>query len=118
MRMASGSERVMAEVVIYTEHFCGHCSDAKRLLHKRGVPFREVGRREGGGRAGLRERFGPDFQTFPQIVIDGRHVGGAADLAALAASGELDRLLAGGAAGYNEDTRAGGGGRGEAVDGT
>jgi len=85
----------MADVTIFTQRFCGCCADAKRLLRKKGVAFREVPSKESGGRAGLRSRFGPGAGTFPQIVINGRHVGGASDLAALEASGELDRLLAG-----------------------
>ena len=32
--------------------------------------------------------------TFPQIFIDGKHVGGSDDLHALDRSGELDPLLA------------------------
>jgi glutaredoxin 3 len=84
-----------ADVTVFTQRFCGCCSDAKRLLRKKGVAFREVPSKESGGRAGLRSRFGPGAGTFPQIVINGRHVGGASDLAALEASGELDRLLAG-----------------------
>src|SRR4051812_8764127 len=85
----------MADVTIFTQRFCGCCADAKRLLRKKGVAFREVPTKESGGRAGLRSRFGPGAGTFPQIVINGRHVGGASDLAALEASGDLDRLLAG-----------------------
>ncbi len=84
----------MPEVTIYTKRMCGYCSEAKRLLHSKGVEFREVGAHAGGGREGLRERFGPGATTFPQIVIGDRHVGGATELAALEASGELDRLLA------------------------
>ncbi len=83
----------MAAVTMYTQRFCGCCSDARRLLRRKGVAFEEIGTREGGGRAGLRARFGPDVETFPQILIDGRRIGGASDLAALDASGELDRLL-------------------------
>ncbi len=85
---------VVPEVVIYTKRLCGFCTQAKGLLRSKGVAFREVGAREGGGREGLRERFGPDATTFPQIVIGDRHVGGASELAALDASGELDPLLA------------------------
>jgi len=85
----------MADVTIFTQRFCGCCADAKRLLRKKGVAFREVPAKESGGRAGLRSRFGPGAGTFPQVVINGRHVGGASDLAALDASGALDRLLAG-----------------------
>jgi glutaredoxin 3 len=85
----------VAEVTMYTQRFCGSCSDARRLLRRKGVAVREIPTKESGGREGLRVRFGPRATTFPQIVIDGLHVGGASDLAALDASGELDRLLAG-----------------------
>ena len=84
----------MAPVTVYTQRWCGCCTDARRLLRRKGVPFTQVGAREAGGRDGLRARFGPDAGTYPQIVIGDVHVGGASDLAALEASGELDRLLA------------------------
>jgi len=84
----------MADVTVYTCRLCGSCAEAKRVLRRRGVAFREVRVKQAGGRAGLRERFGPDATTYPQIVIGGRHVGGADDLLRLDASGELDRLLA------------------------
>ena len=85
----------MAEVTVYTQRLCSCCTEARRVLRRKGVPFREIGAREAGGRDGLRERFGPRAGTYPQIVIDGIHVGGASDLVALDACGELDRLLAG-----------------------
>lgn len=87
----------MADVTVYTQRFCGCCSEARRVVHRQGDPFREVGTREAGGRDGLRARFGPRSGTFPQIVIGGVHVGGLSDLLALQAWGELDRLLAGAA---------------------
>ncbi len=83
----------MARVTMYTQRFCGCCADARRLLRRKGVAFEEVGTRRGGGREGLRTRFGPEVETFPQILVDGRRIGGASDLTALEASGELDRLL-------------------------
>ena len=43
-------------------------------------------------RVELRNRFGAD--TFPQILIGERHIGGAVDLVRLDKSGELVRLLA------------------------
>ena len=87
----------MADVTVYTQRICGCCSEARRVLRRKGVSIHEVGTREAGGRDGLRARFGPRSGTFPQIVIDGVHVGGLSDLLALEASGELDRLLAGAA---------------------
>ena len=83
----------MPKVEIYTTFFCPFCWRAKNLLKSKGVPFEEVDvdsdpklraemtKRSNGGR------------TVPQIFIDGKPVGGSDDLAALEASGELDRLL-------------------------
>ena len=82
----------MAEVVIYTKPWCGYCSRAKRLLRSKGVEFEEIdvsldrAREEEMIRRARRS-------TVPQIFIDGRHVGGSDDLAALEAMGELDPLL-------------------------
>jgi glutaredoxin 3 len=83
------------DVTLYPQRFCGCCADARRLLRRKGVPFREVPSRQSGGRDGLRKRFGPHAGTFPQVVIDGVNVGGASDLRMLDESGALDRLLAG-----------------------
>lgn len=82
----------MASVVIYTRQFCGYCSAAKKLLETKGVSYEEHDathapevRQEMIKRAGR--------NTFPQIFIDGRHVGGCDDLHALEHAGELDALL-------------------------
>lgn len=84
----------MTDIVIYTRQFCGYCARAKQLLDAKGVPYeekdatnapeirREMVERSNGG------------STFPQIFIDGRHVGGCDDLHALDRKGELDPLLA------------------------
>jgi glutaredoxin 3 len=82
----------MVEIVIYTKPWCGYCSRAKRLLRSKGVEFEEIdvsldrAREEEMIRRARRS-------TVPQIFIDGRHVGGSDDLAALEALGELDPLL-------------------------
>jgi glutaredoxin 3 len=83
-----------ARVEIYTKGWCGYCARAKRLLSDKGVTVEdhdiefEVGARDvmvdrAGGRT-----------SVPQIFIDGTHVGGSDDLAALDAAGRLDALLA------------------------
>lgn len=84
----------MAEVVIYTRQLCGYCARAKSLLESKGVSFTEHDatfsqelRQEMIGKANGRT-------TFPQIFIDGRHVGGCDDLHALDRDGKLDLLLA------------------------
>ena len=47
----------------------------------------------GSKRAEMLERSG-GASTVPQIFIDGQHVGGSDDLAALDRAGKLDALLA------------------------
>jgi glutaredoxin 3 len=83
----------MARVEIYSTMFCGYCARAKALLERKGVPYENIDvlefpdrRDEMVARAGGRS-------TVPQIFIDGRHVGGSDELAALEREGRLDALL-------------------------
>lgn len=85
----------MANVEIYTKTGCPYCARAKALLDGKGADYRETeistdpaAREEMLGRANGRT-------TVPQVFIDGRHVGGSDDLAALEREGELDALLNG-----------------------
>lgn len=84
----------MAKVEIYTKAFCGYCMRAKSLLQSKGVEFEEYDITMGGPRRAEMLERAPGRTTVPQIFIDGRHVGGSDDLAALDRRGELDPLLA------------------------
>jgi glutaredoxin 3 len=84
----------MAKVEMYTKMFCPYCSRAKTLLGEKSVDFEEIDITMGGPRRKEMLERAPGHSTVPSIFIDGRHVGGSDDLAALNASGELDRLLA------------------------
>ena len=84
----------MARVEIYTRMFCGYCTAAKRLLDGKGVRYEEYDLSLGGPkRAEMIERAN-GRSTFPQIFIDGVHVGGCDDLHALDDAGKLDPMLA------------------------
>ena len=83
----------MAKVEMYTKMFCPYCSRAKTLLGEKSVDFEEIDITMGGPRRKEMLERAPGHSTVPSIFIDGRHVGGSDDLAALNASGELDRLL-------------------------
>ncbi len=81
-------------VEIYTKWGCPYCSRALALLGKKGVGVNEYDVTMGGPkRAEMLER-APGVSTVPQIFINGTHVGGSDDLAALDAAGKLDPLLA------------------------
>jgi glutaredoxin 3 len=83
----------MARVEIYTKFLCPYCARAKRLLDSKGVSYEEFEVTGGGAKkAEMVERAG-GRTTVPQVFIDGRHIGGSDDLAALEQEGKLDPLL-------------------------
>lgn len=83
----------MAKVEIYTKAFCGYCYRAKALLAEKGVAFEEVDITMGGPRRGEMIDRAHGGTTVPQIFIDGKHIGGSDELAALERRGALDALL-------------------------
>ncbi len=84
----------MADIVIYTKPGCPYCSAAKSLLDKKGAAFTEiVASNDPAKKAEMVEKSGGKM-TFPQIFIDGKHIGGSDELHALDRRGGLDPLLA------------------------
>ena len=82
-------------VVVYTTSWCAHCKSAKKLLDHRGIPYEEVDAEARWGERFRDALFGLAGQlTVPQIVIDGRAIGGYADLVRMDESGELTQALA------------------------
>jgi glutaredoxin 3 len=83
----------MALVEIYTTPFCSYCSRAKRLLDQKGVAFIEIDLGQfPERRAEMIERAG-GRRTVPQLIVDGRAIGGSDELVELERSGELDVML-------------------------
>jgi glutaredoxin 3 len=79
-------------VIMYTQVLCGYCSAARALLKKKGVAYEEINVTLNGKlRREMIERSGG--YTVPQIFIDGRHIGGYDEMAALDNAGQLDDLL-------------------------
>ena len=84
----------MPKIEIYTKAFCPYCARALKLFAAKGVTPEEFDISMGGPkRAEMLERSN-GVTTVPQIFIDGKHVGGSDDLAALERAGKLDALLA------------------------
>jgi glutaredoxin 3 len=83
----------MARIEIYTTPFCGYCARAKGLLDGKGATYEEMDvMMDDKKRAEMRER--AKRTTVPQIFINGQHIGGSDELAALEQAGKLDPLLA------------------------
>jgi glutaredoxin 3 len=83
----------MAKVEVYSTLFCPYCARAKSLLERKGVAYENIDvieqpdrRDEMVARAGGRT-------SVPQIFIDGEHIGGSDELAALDRAGKLDAKL-------------------------
>ncbi|MHA0317279.1 glutaredoxin 3 [Sphingomonas melonis] len=85
----------MAKVEIYTKAFCPYCSRAMRLLADKGVEPVEYDITMGGPQRQEMIQRANGRTTVPQVFIDGAHIGGSDDLAALDVRGGLDPLLAG-----------------------
>jgi glutaredoxin 3 len=83
----------MARVLIYTTSWCGYCVRAKALLDSRGIDYDEVSLDDD-----------PQFRqklldltggwTVPQILVDGRPIGGYTELWRLDKTGRLAEELA------------------------
>ena len=84
----------MARVEIYTKFFCPYCARAKKLLGEKGAQFEEYEISADGAKREEMIQRANGRTTVPQIFIDGRHVGGSDDLAALERDGRLGALLA------------------------
>ena len=84
----------MAKVEIYTKMMCPYCTRAKSLLTAKGAAFEEHDITMGGPKRAEMLGRANGGSTVPQIFIDGAHVGGSDDLAALDDAGKLDALLA------------------------
>ena len=84
----------MAKVEIYTKAFCPYCTRAMRLLASKGIEPEEHDITMGGPRRAEMIQRAQGRTTVPQVFIDGRHIGGSDDLAALDRAKGLDPLLA------------------------
>ena len=70
-----------------------YCTSAKSLLNKRDIPYEEINlARDPDGRQKLIDETG--MVRFPQILIDGKTIGGFDQLLAADRAGTLKELLA------------------------
>jgi glutaredoxin 3 len=83
----------MSRMKVYTTDPCGYCRTAKALLAKRRIAYDEINlARDPEGRAELVRLTG--MMTFPQVVIDGRPLGGFQELVRADREGALAEFAA------------------------
>lgn len=85
----------MAYTEIYFKRWCPWSRRALALLNSKGAQFDTIDLTSDADalEQEMRERSGRT--SVPQIFIGGQHIGGYDDLAALEATGRLDKLLTG-----------------------
>lgn len=83
----------MAQVELYTTMWCPYCARAKALLDGKGVVYTEIDIMDQPNRRPEMIQRASGRSTVPQIFIDGEHIGGSDDLAALDRAGGLDPKL-------------------------
>lgn len=78
----------MARVQVYTTRWCGYCVRAKALLEERGIEFEEIALDDDPAfRQTIFDLTGG--WTVPQILIDGKPIGGYVELWRLDQAGDL-----------------------------
>ncbi len=82
----------MKKIEIFTLDYCPFCMKAKLFFDNHNLKYDEIPCEddEENKRKELTEKFNlPSLATFPQIVIDGKHIGGYSDLIDKFEKGEL-----------------------------
>ena len=83
----------MRPVIVYTTDPCARCINAKALLERRGIAYREVSlAKDPDGRVELARRTG--MLTFPQILVGDEAIGGLDELVEADRDGRLLRAVA------------------------
>jgi len=83
----------VARVRVYSTRWCGYCVRAKALLESRGIEYEEISLDDDPAfRQKLFDLTGG--WTVPQILVDGKPIGGYTELWRLDRDGRLDELLA------------------------
>ena len=74
-------------IKIYTTPDCPFCDAAKRLLQERKISFEETDVSDPEKKEELKKRTG--WRTVPQILIDGKLIGGYQELVEMDRKGKL-----------------------------
>ena len=79
------------KIEVYSKEWCPYCKKAKAFLKSKGLDFREYDIKKENKMEEMFERTGN--KTVPQIIINGKSIGGYDDMISLQKSGEFNELL-------------------------
>lgn len=83
----------MSRVTVYSTASCGYCHMAKTKLDQWGIPFEEVRIDIDPAAMTAFAEATNGARTVPQILIDGKPIGGFSELTELHMDGDLDKLM-------------------------
>jgi len=83
----------MSRVTVYSTAHCPYCMNAKAMLDKWGIAYNEI--RIDADAEAQKEfvEVTNGARTVPQIIIDGKPIGGFTELSELHRDGGLDELM-------------------------
>lgn len=79
-------------IELYTVDYCPYCKKALNFLNEKNVKYinHDITENEDVMRKELGEKYGINgYVTVPQIIIDGKNIGGYTDMINLYSTGEL-----------------------------
>lgn len=80
------------EVIIYSADFCGYCHSAMEIFDRKKVPYKTINVHNNKRLIDeMEQKTGK--RTIPQIIINGKHVGGYMSLVGANMTGSLDEML-------------------------
>jgi glutaredoxin 3 len=83
----------MIKIEIYSASYCPSCRNAKILLDKKNLQYKELKIDENPELRDQMLKRKNNIRTIPQIFIENEHIGGYDQLLQLELTGELDILL-------------------------
>ena len=86
-------EDVLKKVIVFSGHFCGYCTLAKKLLEKKKIDFEEINIHDNPNKIEEMMRFSQGKRTVPQILVGDIYIGGFEDLYSMDNQGLLDKIL-------------------------
>ena len=79
----------MSDIKIYTTNWCHYCKMAKRYFDEQGWSYEEINIQEKGMSREEMKKITGGGMSVPQIVIEGKGIGGYDNLMAMASADEL-----------------------------
>ncbi len=83
----------MSRVTVYSRADCPICSKARAMLNKWKIDFQDIPVDQDSGLKNEFEEVTNGASSVPQIIIDGKLIGGFSELTELHMDGDLDDLM-------------------------